>query len=156
MSDSTSRSRSVSSASGPRRPRATRRDTIAAGGTIKGLDGIESYPAAIRGNNYGATAKYTVADAPIWPRPYVVFADTDAWKRLSPAQRDVLRRASDRSRSGMLEAILDRERDGLAGMCRSGARTVQIGEAGRAKLSRAVAPVLDGLRADPATPRRDR
>ena len=86
---------------------------IGSGGSISGLDGVETQIASIQGNHYYETAKYTVGDAPLWPRPYVVFADADAWKALSSEDRRVLRDAGEAARSGMLVEALKVEQDAL-------------------------------------------
>ena len=89
---------------------------IGSGGSISRLDGVEAQISSIQGNHYYETSKYTVGDAPLWPRPYVVFADADAWKALSPEDRRVLRDAGEAARSGML--VEDAE--GGAGRARHG------------------------------------
>jgi TRAP-type C4-dicarboxylate transport system substrate-binding protein len=124
---------------------------IAAGDAIDDLNGIESYPVAIHGNRYVQTAKYTVANAPLWPRPYVVFANSDAWDRLPEADRELVVRAADEARPEMLAATLDRERDALDGMCEAGNRTIELSADARDRMHQAVEPVLDRLRNDPLT-----
>ena len=124
---------------------------IGSGGSISGLDGVEAQIASIQGNHYYESAKYTVGDAPLWPRPYVVFADADAWKALSSEDRRVLRDAGEAARSGMLVEALKVEQDALGTVCRAGGEVVTIGDAGLARLQQAAAPVLTRLRNDPAT-----
>jgi TRAP-type C4-dicarboxylate transport system substrate-binding protein len=124
---------------------------IGSGGSISGLDGVEAQIDSIQGNHYYETAKYTVGDAPLWPRPYVVFADTDAWSALSSEDRQVLRDAGEAARSGMLVETLKAEQDALGTMCRAGGEVVMIGDAGLARLQQAAAPLLARLRSDPAT-----
>jgi TRAP-type C4-dicarboxylate transport system substrate-binding protein len=124
---------------------------IGSGGSISGLDGVEAQISSIQGNHYYETAKYTVGDAPLWPRPYVVFADTDAWKALSSDDRRVLRDAGEAARSGMLVETVKVEQDALGRLCRAGGEVTKIGDAGLARLQQAAAPVLEKLRSDPAT-----
>jgi TRAP-type C4-dicarboxylate transport system substrate-binding protein len=124
---------------------------IGSAGSISRLDGVETQISASQGNHYYETAKYTVGDAPLWPRPYVVFADTDAWKALSSEDQRVLRDAGEAARSGMLVETLKGEQKALDTLCRAGGEVVTIGDAGMARLQQAAAPVLEQLRSDPAT-----
>jgi TRAP-type C4-dicarboxylate transport system substrate-binding protein len=124
---------------------------IGSGGSISGLDGVEAQIDSIQGNHYYETARYTIGDAPLWPRPYVVFADTDAWNALSSEDRRILRDAGEAARSGMLVETLKAEQNALGTMCRAGGEVVTIGDAGLARLQQAAAPVLARLRSDPAT-----
>lgn len=124
---------------------------IGSGGSIRGLGGVEAQISSIQGNHYYETARYTIGDAPLWPRPYVVFADTDAWDALSSEDQRILREAGDAARSGMLVETLKVEGDALGTLCRAGGEVVTIGDAAMARLRRAAAPVLEQLRSDPAT-----
>ena len=125
--------------------------TMASGASIRELNGVEMHPEAIHGNHYVDTAEYTVADAPLWPRPFVVFADADAWADLSASERRVLEEAGEAARTQMLLDEVDREQQALAGMCKAGNRMVLVGAAGRARLAEAVRPLIERLRDDPAT-----
>jgi TRAP-type C4-dicarboxylate transport system substrate-binding protein len=124
---------------------------IGSGGSISRLDGVETQISSSQGNHYYETAKYTVGDAPLWPRPYVVFADTDAWNALSSDDQQVLRDAGEAARSGMLVETLEVEQAALGTLCRAGGEVMTIGAAGMARLQQAAAPVIERLRSDPAT-----
>jgi TRAP-type C4-dicarboxylate transport system substrate-binding protein len=124
---------------------------IAAGDSIEGLDGIESTAVAIHGNGYYTTAKYTLADMPLWPRPYVMFANPAAWNGLTDGDRELLMQAMDEARSDMLADTVQREEAAFAGMCKDGNHAVALGAAERARLQQAVEPLLAELRNDPAT-----
>ena len=124
---------------------------IGSGGSISRLDGVETQISSSQGNHYYETAKYTVGDAPLWPRPYVVFADTDAWNALSSDDQQVLRDAGAAARSGMLVETLEVEQAALGTLCRAGGEVMTIGAAGMARLQQAAAPVIERLRSDPAT-----
>ena len=124
---------------------------IPVGGSIRDLNGVAVQMGAIQGNGYLNTTKYTVADIPLWPRPYVVFADDETWASLPEADRDLIVQAAERARSGMLVALLEREQTSISSMCRAGASMVNLGDDGRARMDQAVEPLLDGLRSDPAT-----
>jgi TRAP-type C4-dicarboxylate transport system substrate-binding protein len=73
---------------------------IPLGGSIADLNGVEAQAVAIQGNGYLNTAKYTVADTPLWPRPFVVFADNETWTSLPQADRDLIKQAAEQARSG--------------------------------------------------------
>jgi TRAP-type C4-dicarboxylate transport system substrate-binding protein len=124
---------------------------IAAGDPIDALNGIESTAYAIHGNGYVDTAAYTVADMPLWPRPYVMFANTDAWNALSEADRKLVLRAAAEARPEMLADTVERERNAFNGMCKAGNHAFELGAGGRARMQQAVEPVLAELRGDPAT-----
>ena len=124
---------------------------IAAGDPIDALNGIESTAFAIHGNGYVDSAAYTIADMPLWPRPYIVFANPDAWDALSDTDRKVVLRAADEARPEMLAAAVTRERNAFNAMCKAGNHAVELGAGGRARMQQAVEPVLAELRADPAT-----
>jgi TRAP-type C4-dicarboxylate transport system substrate-binding protein len=125
--------------------------SIANGGSIKELNGVTVQTGAIQGNGYLDTAKYTVADTPLWPRPFVVFADNETWTALPEADRDLITRAAERARTSMLVAALRDEQKGIESICKAGARMVNLGEDGRARMQQAVEPLLARLRHDPAT-----
>lgn len=124
---------------------------IGSGGSISGLAGVEAQLSATQGNTYYKTARYTVGDGPLWPRPYVVFAGADAWKALTDEERQVLRDAAAAARPRMLVAALKAEQKALGTTCREGGEVVTIGDAGMARLQQAAEPVLEKLRSDPAT-----
>jgi len=124
---------------------------IPSGGSIRDLNGVEVHPGASSGNRYVDTAKYTVADTPLWPRPFVVCADSEKWTSLPQADRDLIVQAADQARTGMLVALLEREQTSIEGMCKAGARMVNLGDDGRARMQQAIEPLLAKLRNDPAT-----
>jgi len=124
---------------------------IPSGGSIRDLDGVGVHALATSGNGYVDTAKYTVADTPLWPRPFVVFAHDATWTSLPQADRDLIDEAADRARSGMLGALLEREQTSIDAICKAGARMVNLGDNGRARMQQAVEPLLAKLHDDPAT-----
>jgi hypothetical protein len=124
---------------------------IPTGGDITELDGVVGHAISIHGNAYVNTARYTVADTPLWPRPFVVFANNDTWTSLSQGDRELLQRAAARAHSGMRAALLEREHLAVAGLCRSGAKLINLGPDGQAQMRQAVEPLLAELRTNPAT-----
>jgi TRAP-type transport system periplasmic protein len=118
---------------------------------ISGLNGVAVQAVAINGNGYHNTAKYTVADTPLWPRPFVVFANNESWTSLPQADRDIITRAAEQARTGILVEMREREETAIADLCKAGARVVNLGDQGRAQMVQAVVPLLAKLREDPAT-----
>jgi TRAP-type transport system periplasmic protein len=124
---------------------------IPTGGSISDLNGVAVQAAAIYGNAYHNTAKYTVADMPLWPRPLVVFANSKTWTSLPKADRDLITQAAEQASAGMIAELREREQTAIANMCKAGARLVNLGDDGRARMQQAVEPLLTKLRNDPAT-----
>ena len=124
---------------------------ISSGGTISGLNGVEGHLGSIQGNHYFDAAKYTIADAPLWPRPFVVFADPDAWRALPEADRELIHKAAEKARGAMLVKALEIEQEATAQMCKGGGELLLIGAPGRTRMRKAVEPLIEKLRSDPAT-----
>jgi TRAP-type C4-dicarboxylate transport system substrate-binding protein len=124
---------------------------IPTGGSISNLNGVGVHVVAIHGNGYVNTAKYTVANAPLWPRPFVVFANSETWTSLPEVDRDLIVQAAEQARAGWLVALLEREQTSIEGICKAGARMVNLGDDARARMQQAVKPLLAKLRNDPAT-----
>src|SRR5262249_26116074 len=62
---------------------------------ITHLNGVENAAGGIYGNGYFRTAKYTIADTPLWPRPLVVFANAKTWTSLPKPVRNIIRKAAE-------------------------------------------------------------
>src|SRR5262249_37419640 len=82
---------------------------------------------------------------------FVVFANDDSWTSLSRADRELVLQASARARTGMRAALLGREQLAVAGLCRTGARLIDLGPDGQARMRAAGEALLAKLRRDPAT-----
>ena len=128
-----------------------RTDAIASGEAIANQDGVEQQLEALAGNFQADQARYLLADAPLWPRPFVVFANTRVWDDLDDDQRDVLREAADNAVQPMLARARTGDRKGLAGLCAAGVRLVTAGADVRGALRRMVEPVYEQLRRDAVT-----
>lgn len=81
----------------------------------------------------------------------MVFASKKTMTRLSEAQRSLLRDAMRASVPAALKAMQDQEREAMASLCRRGIEPADAGDADKAALRDAVAPVLDDLGRDPRT-----
>lgn len=124
---------------------------ITTGEPITDLDGVAAHAGAIYGNGYVSTAQYTVADTPLWPRPFVVLAHDETWTSMPEDDRDLITQAAERARAGMLVELVEREQTAIGSLCRGGTRMVDLGDEGRARMRQAVEPLLAELRSDPAT-----
>jgi TRAP-type C4-dicarboxylate transport system substrate-binding protein len=124
---------------------------ISPGDSIKGLDGVAAQVGTVYGNAYYNTAKYTVADTPLWPRPFVVFANKKKWESLPRADRDIITKAAEQARTAMGAALPKLDATAMLGLCKTGDRLVNLGDAGQAQMQEAVLPLFAKLRSDPAT-----
>jgi TRAP-type C4-dicarboxylate transport system substrate-binding protein len=119
--------------------------------SVRGLDGFAAGVGSVYGNGYNNTAKYTVADTPLWPRPLVVFANKQKWASLPQADRDLITQAARQARVSMLAALPKSEQTAMMHLCNIGDRLVNIGDAAQARMQEAVLPLFAKLRNDPAT-----
>jgi TRAP-type C4-dicarboxylate transport system substrate-binding protein len=108
----------------------------------RGLDGVAEGLGDLAAR-YVAHAPYLLADAPLGPAPRVIFANRQAWSRLSADQRTILRRAAELAFAPMLRAWEADDRNARAKLCDGGVHVVDIGAQGRAALQRGVGPVYD-------------
>jgi TRAP-type transport system periplasmic protein len=124
---------------------------IPTGGSIKGLDGVAAAVSSVYGNGYYNTAKYTVANAPLGPRPFVMFANQEKWTSLPRADRDLITQAARQAGTSIYAAQPKSEETAMRALCKTGDRLVNIGDAAQARMQEAVLPLFAKLRNDPAT-----
>jgi TRAP-type transport system periplasmic protein len=117
---------------------------VPGGGDLSGIDGHVQHLASFLGNHYVRTIPH-IATEPFWPRPLVVIANRDKWKRLPDADRNVLRQAGRMAVGPVLDQIRDSERSAIPELCSQGARFFH---ADVADLRRAVEPVYAVIRSD--------
>jgi TRAP-type C4-dicarboxylate transport system substrate-binding protein len=117
-----------------------------AGGSLGNADGVEQQLASISGNAYAEQAPNLAVDAPLYPRPFVVFANTDVWNELEPTERDLMRTAAQRAIGPMIEQSKADDAKGFASVCGSGGRAVP---APTEALRLAVEPVEQQIRRNP-------
>ena len=120
-------------------------DYFPSGGSVAAFGGVEN------GIDNLPRAAYLTGNGVLWARPLVVFANANAFARLTAQQRSVLRRAaSDTSLEGALE--LQNQQYGAGVLCRSGrTRFVDATPTEIAALSAAVRPVIRELERDAQT-----
>jgi TRAP-type C4-dicarboxylate transport system substrate-binding protein len=121
-------------------------------GALGGLDGAELDLRTIESRGY-AVSNLT-GNVVLWARPETIVIGRRAFDRLSPAQREVLRRAG-REAVGPVLARLEREQqDALETICDRGSVVVAAAtDSEVAALRAAVQPVYDELERDPDTKR---
>jgi TRAP-type C4-dicarboxylate transport system substrate-binding protein len=116
------------------------------GGKLGSSDGVEQQLASISGNAYAKQAPDLAVDAPLYPRPFVVFANQGVWKQLEPTEREVLRTAAERAVEPMIEQSKADDAKGFASVCDLGGRPVP---APADALRLAVEPVYQEVRRNP-------
>jgi TRAP-type C4-dicarboxylate transport system substrate-binding protein len=121
------------------------------GGQLNRLDGIEQQISSIQGNQYDRVDRYLTANVSLWPRPLVLFANSTAWDRLTPRQRQILMQAASGDTAAETTFVRDSEQTDTAVLCRRGLRFVSASPADLAALRRAVQPVYGQLERDSQT-----
>jgi TRAP-type C4-dicarboxylate transport system substrate-binding protein len=138
------------------------RKTFAAlGATTKGYE-VGVLPAAADGaeldvntiglNTFDVHAKGLTSNVVLWARPETIFANREAFDRLTPAQRQILRRAGREALAPEIARISKDEQAALSAICRRGTLPlVSASASDLAALRRAVRPVYAELNNDPFT-----
>ncbi|MFZ0977697.1 MAG: hypothetical protein WAN22_36105 [Solirubrobacteraceae bacterium] len=125
---------------------------FAAGGSIAGFGGVEQHISNIQGYQYDRVGRYLTANVVLWPRPLVVFANSSALAKLTPAQQRILRQAVIDADPAETRFVVGNERDDTASLCRSHRlRFLTATGADLVALRRAVQPVYDQLERDTQT-----
>jgi TRAP-type C4-dicarboxylate transport system substrate-binding protein len=127
---------------------------IAAGDPAETLGGVESHVTAIQNTHQDRHGRYLTTNIVLWPRPLVIFASRQTLARLTPAQREILRRAVAADQSRETKHLASFERLATAMECSQGRmRFVAARQADVSAMRRAAQPVYDGLERDPQTHR---
>ena len=124
---------------------------IAAGADITEMDGADAALAEIDGFGYDGAARSVTVDAALWPRADTLVVNRDAWKHLSPAQREILTRAAREAVEPVMAQLRSVDRAGTQVLCDRGFAFVRAGTAGIDELRRAVEPVYRRLESDAGT-----
>lgn len=124
---------------------------IPSSGAIDAYDGIEQAVDSIANDGYDKLGKYLTANLNLWPRPIVLFANSEAFNGLSGRQRAALRDAARAALPATLTAEQANEQEGAGSLCRRGVTFVTASNANLAALRRAVQPVYDQLERDAKT-----
>jgi TRAP-type C4-dicarboxylate transport system substrate-binding protein len=115
-------------------------------------DGAELDVNSIGLNTFDARAKGLTSNVVLWPRPQTIFANRQAFERLTPAQQAILRRAGHEALTPEIARIAKDDRSALSGICGRGALALESASAtDLAALRQAVQPVYVELNKDPLT-----
>ena len=125
----------------------TRRCTVP--GSLSGLDGLDSNPKAIDYNGWEGALTSNVV---LWPKPYTIFMNRDAFDALTSEQQEILRDAGREALAPEFDDLVRGGSDALSKACADGALTlVSASAADLAALRKAVQPVYEELESDPDT-----
>ncbi|MGH6693055.1 MAG: hypothetical protein ACREF4_20500, partial [Gammaproteobacteria bacterium] len=121
-------------------------------GSLSGLDGVEIDPKTIAYNGWYWQGGFLTANIVLWPKPYSIVMNRDAFQALGSDQQEILLAAG---RAALVTELRHTERDAAAAMseiCRHGQLSfVAASVAERAALREAVQPVYDELERDSLT-----
>ena len=118
-------------------------------GSLSGLDGLDSNPKAIDYNGWEGALTTNVV---LWPKPYTIFMNRDAFDALTSEQQEILRDAGREALAPELDDLARGGSDALSKACADGALTlVSASVADLAALRKAVQPVYEELESDPDT-----
>jgi TRAP-type C4-dicarboxylate transport system substrate-binding protein len=120
--------------------------------SLAGLDGIEQQVAVIENDRLDADGSNLMTNVNLWPRPIVVFAGAQAYRRLSGDQRRILRTAAASVVPEKLAADRGLEAETGANLCRKARAIFDSATPQQLRaLRRAVEPVYRELKRDPGT-----
>lgn len=135
------------------------RSTLAAlGATAKGyrigslaeVDGAELDVGTIALARYAEQAHELTSNVVLWPRPETIVISRRAFERLTPAQRETLRRAGREAIASVATRLEEEQKEALATVCGRGRLSLATASASElARLHAAVAPVYAELERDP-------
>jgi TRAP-type C4-dicarboxylate transport system substrate-binding protein len=117
---------------------------------ISGLDGMEAHLSLIR-DAYAAGADSVTGNVIFWSRPGVIFANNQAFDALTADQKDILRRAADKSFAESVVSIGANAAKHPEEVCERGLKMVDASDGTLAELRAAVQPVYDEIEKDPGT-----
>ena len=118
-------------------------------GVLSGLDGAESNPKAIDYNSWAGALTINVV---LWPKPYTIVMNRDAFDALTSEQRELLRDAGREALAPELEELVHDSSEALSAACARGAITLASASAADlAALREAVEPVYEELERDADT-----
>jgi TRAP-type C4-dicarboxylate transport system substrate-binding protein len=114
------------------------------------LRGAEFEVAQYASNGWGTEAGAVTADVVLWPKVYVLALSQKRFDSLNEQQQDWVQQAATRAaEASVADAVADDAR--AEDLCGRGVRFIPAGPEQLAALRAAVAPVVEGLSADPVT-----
>jgi len=124
---------------------------FAVGAPIVGLGGVEQQISSVQ-NQYYRVARYLTANVVLWPRPLVLFANRNAFAKLTRTQQRILMQAAEDDVAPETRMMQEAQRISTAALCHTHRlRFVTASSADLAALERAVQPVYAMLYRDPRT-----
>jgi TRAP-type transport system periplasmic protein len=118
-------------------------------GVLTGLAGAESNAKAI---DYNSWEGALTANVVLWPKPFTIVMNRDAFDALSSEQVGILRDAGRAALAPELEELVHDSSEALSAACARGALTLVFASAAdQAALREAVRPVYEELESDPET-----
>jgi hypothetical protein len=115
-------------------------------------DGAELDLNTIAENGFDGHATSLTTNVVLWPRPQTIFANAATFARLTPTQRQILRRAGRAALAPEIARVVKDEGAALTAICGRGAVALDNASAAQvAALRRAVQPVYAELNKDPLT-----
>lgn len=124
---------------------------LPAGGDLGTATAAEQQLSSLVGNRYYHDLPHVMVDAPLWPRPVILFANKVRFDRLSDAHKTALRAAAKGLLTPTLDALDKEDAGAIAELCTEGAKIDAVGSSGLSALRAAVQPVLDELAKDAGT-----
>lgn len=121
-------------------------EALAAGG----LAGLETMWWTYQEKAYYAVAPFVTANAVMWPKTLVIFANTARMSKLDKAARDWLTRAAADASTWSTTHAADADAEYIERACRFGARIALATPEQLAALRKAAEPAYAAMRADPA------
>jgi TRAP-type transport system periplasmic protein len=119
-------------------------------GSLSGLDGAELDPATIAYNGYDRARPTLTTNVVLWPKPYSIVMNRQAFARLSQVQRSLLRRAGREAVAPELRQLARDDAAALAAACEHGGLQFATASPGEiAALRNAMEPVYRELEQDP-------
>jgi TRAP-type C4-dicarboxylate transport system substrate-binding protein len=117
--------------------------TVPAGAPIDGfgLDGLESDLATLELNRFDQNARAITSNITLWARPEVLYINQQAFARLRPAQREILRAAAPAALAPALLSLSSRQADAATLLCGRGLWFTAADPSDVAALRAAVRPV---------------
>jgi TRAP-type C4-dicarboxylate transport system substrate-binding protein len=117
-------------------------------GDTTGLDGMEVHVAQIGLGQYDFGADSLTGNVVFWPRPGVIFANTDAFGAFTAGQQAILREAAVRNLEASVTLYAEWERGNFEGPCSRGLQIKMAPDDAVARLRQAVQPVYDEIEKD--------
>jgi TRAP-type transport system periplasmic protein len=123
------------------------------GASMAGFDGLELHVESVAGNGYDRAGTAITANVALWPRPVVLFANSEAFAALPADQQNILIRAATLALPASTQQQRRASTEGVTLLCRRGeARFVDATAVELAAMRASFNPVMTFLRQrDPFT-----